>query len=66
MRNFSYLLEKSGIIVSDEQDKVLGDLMNFQLEGRYPEFRIQSPTQLESDNYLNKSKELLNWLTSLL
>jgi len=64
--NLSYLIEKSNLNVNDEQDKLLGDLMNYQLEGRYPEFSIQAPSQIESANYLKKTKELLNWLINLL
>lgn len=42
--------------------KFLGLLLKYQLEGRYPEYEIDSPDSISSEKYLKKTKELLNWL----
>ena len=40
--------------------------MKYQLEGRYPENKLDSPSKKKSKVYLNQTKELLEWLVKKL
>jgi len=37
-------------------------IMIYQLEGRYPENEIDSPTQEISEDYFHQTKEFMEWL----
>lgn len=60
--NLVYLSEEAGIEYENEFDIFLGVLMKYQLQGRYPDYKSVLPEQNRVDEYLNKTKELLQWL----
>lgn len=57
--NFDYLVEKSGLRVNDKQISFLTELMQYQLEGRYPENFLSSPSLQEAERLLKETKEFL-------
>ena len=60
--NLIYLSEKAELIFDDENQIFLGILMKYQLQGRYPDYNPVVPDQLRTDEYFNKTKDLLKWL----
>jgi len=60
--NLEYLTAKSGITVSDEQAGLMAKLMQFQLEGRYPDYTISTPSPQKTEELLKGTKEFLKWL----
>ncbi|MCX6149831.1 MAG: HEPN domain-containing protein [Ignavibacteriales bacterium] len=61
-----YLHNNSNIKLNIEQEELLGILMNYQIEGRYPEYKIQLPNSELVKEYLKRTKELLKWLVEKL
>ena len=61
-----YLAEKSSVELSDEQKDFFGVLMQFQIEGRYPETFPPKPQKKEAVELLNQTKETAQWLTQKL
>jgi HEPN domain-containing protein len=57
-----YLIDKAGLEIDDKQKLYLSALMQFQLEGRYPDYLLNSPTKEKSLDYLQKTKDFLQWL----
>ena len=57
-----YLLKKIDISLEEKFEFHLAILMKYQLESRYPENLISSPSKVESEKYLSTTRELLNWL----
>ena len=64
--DFTYLLNKTNLQIEQKYNSLLGILMKYQLEGRYPENKIDSPSKEKSKDYLNQTKELLEWLVKKL
>jgi HEPN domain-containing protein len=64
--NLNYLSEKSLLQFSEEQKELIAVLMEFQLEGRYPEHYPEKPSQAEAKEYFLKTTELLQWLKTKL
>lgn len=60
--NLNYLSEKSLLNFSAEQKELIAVLMEFQLEGRYPEHYPEKPSLNETHEYYLKTTELLQWL----
>lgn len=60
--NLIYLLEKSNLTLSEDEEIFLGVLMKYQLQGRYPDYNPIIPDELTVKNYLNRTKQLLQWL----
>jgi HEPN domain-containing protein len=60
--NLIYLMNKSEIALDDSKYKLLGILLKYQLEGRYPEHELSIPDGKETKKYLKETKELLQWL----
>jgi len=46
----------------DSIQMFLGILMKYQLQGRYPDYNPILPDQSKVNDYLSKTKELLQWL----
>jgi len=46
----------------DETEIFLGILMKYQLQGRYPDYNPVLPDNLIVNEYLEKTKTLLQWL----
>ena len=40
--------------------------MKYQLEGRYPEYKLSIPPKEKANDYLKQTKELLEWLVEKL
>ncbi|MGE5499031.1 MAG: HEPN domain-containing protein [Syntrophothermus sp.] len=57
-----YLMKKAKLQLDEKHLLVLAALMTYQLEGRYPENFISSPGKEKAVQYMNQTKELLEWL----
>ncbi len=57
-----YLANNIGIEIHDDMKLLFSELMEFQLEGRYPEFNIAAPTKKKATEIINKTKDALSWL----
>jgi len=64
--NLNYLTKLANIKVTKEQELFMAVLMKYQLEGRYPEYFPKAPTFEIVNEYLTKSKELLECLKLML
>jgi HEPN domain-containing protein len=64
--NLNYLCELAGIEVSVENALFMSVLMKYQLEGRYPEYYPKVPTLETVNDYLCKTKVLLECLRQML
>ena len=60
--NLIYLSEKAELEFDDDAQIFLGILMKYQLQGRYPDYNPVLPDQTAINEYLIKTKELLQWL----
>ncbi len=60
--NLIYLRDLAKIDVTEEQQLFMAVLMKYQLEGRYPECYPKSPSIEIVNDYLCKTKELLQCL----
>jgi len=59
--NLILLVDKTKIKLTREQRIFLGKLMIYQIEARYPEYYPENPTNTETIELLNRTKELLKW-----
>ncbi|MCF6269173.1 MAG: hypothetical protein L3J41_05665 [Melioribacteraceae bacterium] len=57
-----HLADNIGIEISNEIKLVFSELMNFQLEGRYPELTLPAPNYKIALEIVEKTKETLIWL----
>jgi HEPN domain-containing protein len=60
--NLIYLSEIAELEFDDQAQLFLGILMKYQLQGRYPDYDPILPDQQRVKEYLNKTKEMLQWL----
>ncbi len=60
--NLIYLSEKTTLIFDPETEIFLGVLMKYQLQGRYPDYNPDLPNISKVNEYLEKTKTLLEWL----
>lgn len=60
--NLIWLLEKTDLILNQEMESLIGSLMVYQLEGRYPDQFPTTPSKSYALDILNKTKELHQWL----
>ncbi len=60
--NLIYLLRNTDLVLDESKEKLLGILLKYQLEGRYPEYEVSTPGRKDAQNYLRETKELLEWL----
>ncbi len=60
--NLIYLLEKTHLELSENEEIFLGILMKYQLQGRYPDYNPIIPDKLIVQNYLKQTEDLLQWL----
>lgn len=58
----SFLAMKSGLEIDDSTEELLGVLMTYQLEGRYPDYKPDIPSKDKVKEYINKTKQVLKWL----
>jgi len=64
--NLIWLLEKTDLSPNDEALRLLGELMVYQLEGRYPENFPLSPSKSHALDMLSRTKDFHSWLISKL
>ncbi len=60
--NLIFLLEKSGLELTEEDQIFLGILMKYQLQGRYPDYTPIIPKIKTITMYLNQTEKLMLWL----
>lgn len=60
--NLIYLAEQAKLEFEDPTQLLLGILMKYQLQGRYPDYNPVLPDQQKVNEYFNRTKELLQWL----
>jgi HEPN domain-containing protein len=60
------LSNKSDLQLKEKFQLLLVSLMKYQLEGRYPEYKLDPPNKEKTREYLNQTKELLEWLVQKL
>jgi HEPN domain-containing protein len=61
-----HLIEIAKIDITEEQSDFMQILMKYQLEGRYPEFYPNAPSPGKINDYLNKTKNLLQCFKMML
>lgn len=64
--NLLRLIEKTDLSPDDKTLKLLGDLMVYQLEGRYPERFPPAPSKTAAIQLLTKTNDLHKWLINKL
>jgi HEPN domain-containing protein len=65
IHNIVYLLEQTSVELTTEQKKIFAVMNDFQLEGRYPDYKqkiFQLLTKEKTDEILSKVKEMRGWL----
>ena len=60
--NLIYLLNNTGLSLDDTNNELLGILLKYQLEGRYPEYKPEIPDIEKVKEYLKRTKDLFTWL----
>ena len=60
--NLIYLVNKAGLSLDDSKRELIGILLKYQLEGRYPEYKPEVPDSENAREYLKQTKELFKWL----
>jgi HEPN domain-containing protein len=61
-----YLSEIAKIEIAEEQSNFMQILMKYQLEGRYPEFYPKVPSLDKINDYLNRTKNLMQCFKKML
>ncbi|OFY37583.1 MAG: hypothetical protein A2W91_14415 [Bacteroidetes bacterium GWF2_38_335] len=64
--SLSFLLEKTDLVLDDDQLNLCDTLMYYQLEGRYPENYPKAPTIDKTNEILTQTKNLFQWLKAKL
>jgi HEPN domain-containing protein len=64
--NLIYLSELAKVNLSDDNSSLLSVLMKYQIEGRYPEYLPKAPSNDLINDYLCKTKDLLECLRQML
>ena len=64
--NLLYLSEKANLTFDEDEDVLLGILMKYQLQGRYPDYNPFIPKIEIVNEYLVKTEKLLEWLNQKL
>ncbi len=60
--NLMFLIEKSSLVLSEDDEIFLGILMKYQLQGRYPDYNPVIPQGEIVKGYLMQTEKLLVWL----
>jgi len=66
IHNLSRLAELAALSLSQTQKDILADMNAFNLEGRYPDLLIPSPSKNEAEGYMNRAEEVYQWLSNQL
>jgi HEPN domain-containing protein len=54
-----FLLDRTNLQLDEKHKLFLVVLMKYQLEGRYPEYKINTPSKEKANEYFNQTKDLL-------
>ena len=65
IHNLVRLAEKAKLQLTEHQIDLLAEVNEFNIEGRYPEMLLPSPTRVEADSYMTRIAEVLQCLNSL-
>jgi HEPN domain-containing protein len=57
-----YLANKINLDINQEKKDLFADLMDFQIDGRYPDYNPEIPNKDEIIEMFTKSKETIKWL----
>ena len=60
--NLLILAEMGTINLSEEQNDFCGKINLYNIEARYPNLFIPTPTLNKAEEYLERTKELMEWL----
>lgn len=60
--NLIFLSEKANLEFNEDDEILLGILMKYQLQGRYPDYNPIIPDKSKVNDYLIKTEKLLTWL----
>ena len=60
--NLLFLADKTDLEISEDYGIFFGILMKYQLQGRYPDYNPNVPSQQTVLSYLTKTKDLLKWI----
>jgi len=60
--NLIFLSEQAGLELDEKYQIFIGILMRYQLQGRYPDYNPVLPEQEKVNDYLIKTREILQWL----
>ena len=60
--NLIFLSEKANLEFNEDDEILLGILMKYQLQGRYPDYNPIIPDKSKVNDYLIKTEKLLIWL----
>ena len=64
IHNLARLAELARLEPSREQLVALGQMNEFNIEGRYPQLLSPAPTSAEAQHHLARAEEILKWLSS--
>lgn len=64
--NLQRLADIARLGLQESDYRFLGEMMEFQIEGRYPEMGPKVPDKRKTAGYFKKSKETVEWLNGLL
>jgi HEPN domain-containing protein len=59
IHNLSRLAELTDIPLEEHQRDLLAEVNSFNIEGRYPEMLLPTPSHLEAEDYINRIGDLL-------
>jgi HEPN domain-containing protein len=62
VHNLSWLAELAALSLSRKQQDILAEVNAFNLEGRYPDLLIPPPTPDEATEYMQRGREVFEWL----
>lgn len=66
IHKLSYLLSLTDLNITEENKDLCAILMNYMLEGRYPDYSPFIPTKIRTIEYFNKTKLFYLWLKAKL
>jgi hypothetical protein len=64
--NLIFFSEKANLLFEEDDEILLGILMKYQLQGRYPDYNPIVPDKAKIVDYLLKTEKLLKWLEARL
>ena len=65
INNLVRLADRAGLKFDEEQIDLLAEVNEFNIEGRYPEMLLPTPSELEVESYMSRIAEVLKCLKNL-